>query len=234
MSLIETIVVLAVVATLAAIALPTLRGVRDRAWDAKSLSNARTHTLNMLAYTSDWRGMFPYFAEPREGTTLLEGGGFSVEVEYFSLYAFWHLPMIDGYYGGSVDPALFHSPFEKGSGAITRYGYSMSFIADPSFWNPATRTYTFDQLRPTGGHEVVWPAEKGLITDTTPLFPPLAEISRNALYTPVGFVDGSTRNALLHDLTLPYPNGNGFWLGGVLFGVRIIHTIDGVRGRDLR
>ncbi|MCW5775923.1 MAG: hypothetical protein KIS87_05760 [Phycisphaeraceae bacterium] len=235
MSLIELIVALAVVAALVGVAFPMFRGVRERAWDAKSLSNVRMHAANMLAYTGDWRGMFPYFVEPREGTTRLEGGGFAVDVQYFSLYPFWHLPMIDEYYGGRADTEIFTPPFYKeGSGGFSYYAYSMSFVADPAFWNPSKRTYTFDQLRATGVHDVVWTGEKGMIAELLSLLPKTFEHARAASHTPVGFVDGSTRHARIDSLTRPYPQGNGFWLGGTLFGIRVIHTIDGVRGRDFR
>lgn len=72
-TLIELVIVVAVVGTLAALLIPAISTVRTQAMRTQCGSNMRNCTLAILAYSNEWDGLLPYGDENGESDT---GGPF--------------------------------------------------------------------------------------------------------------------------------------------------------------
>ncbi|MFI4898212.1 MAG: type II secretion system protein, partial [Phycisphaerales bacterium JB059] len=88
-TLVEMVLSVAIIVLLTALLLPSLSGVRRRAWDTKSISNLRQHSLVFGAYASDHAGYFPFFTDPDATWTVLRAGEESVVVPYFGASPYW-------------------------------------------------------------------------------------------------------------------------------------------------
>jgi|CXWL01.1.fsa_nt_gi prepilin-type N-terminal cleavage/methylation domain-containing protein len=242
-TLIEVLVVIAIITVLIAISVTWLAGSRRSARDTKSLGNLRMHAAAMNMYATDHNACFPYFTFPGHLTGVLVGGGIRVEaVSYFDAFQFWHVALADGYYNVHAASDAFHPPQSQlerdpywpyASG----YHYPCAFIATPEYWNPETRRGP-EQWRRTRTDQVLFPASKTLMVEswvpgragqdmirTTPL--------------PVATCDGSARNLKWGERMSGYQRGDGVQFmadGAVHFGdvPSLLHTSDGVRGRDIQ
>jgi len=233
-TVIETILVVALVGVLLALLLPSLAGVRREARRLGSMSNVRSHVQVFTAYNLDYAEMFPYQTDPKATFTVFRHPfeEVSVEMPYFGAFSVWHWDLLHGYYNG--DPDVFDSPNDPdGDKLFTDYWYSHSFIAHPEFWNAETRIGP-TQWRPTTHADVLFPSSKAILYDTEN--PYGAESKRSSQRrVEIGYVDGSTRLTQFEHISAPYPTGDGDWPGSWFgFGIRLMHTIDGVRGRDVR
>lgn len=233
-TVVELLVVIAITGLLIAVAAPALRGARERTMKAMSRAHLRTHAQVFAAYASDHAGSLPFLAAPTTAGTRHEAGGYSTDMLVFTQYATWPIAMAGDYYGGDVESASFHPPYSQKSGPITEYWYSQSFVADSRFWNPSHRAYELAQLRATGIHEVTFPSSKGLLIEREQAFDRWESgAAGDGESVHVALVDGSGRGVQAADLTRPYPGGCRGYLLGPIIGLPVMHTIDGVRGRDL-
>jgi len=102
-TLVELLVVTAILALLAALLLPALREARERSKRLVCLSNQRQIGLAILAYTTDWDGRFPFngasrpFILPTEYPALI-----GVTDRVFSCPSVWAKPC--AWYGGTYAP----------------------------------------------------------------------------------------------------------------------------------
>ncbi len=235
-TLIETIITIAFVALLIGLILPALGTLRDRARRTDPLADLRSHAQIHAMYTNDFQGSFLYYTDPEAKTTRLYHPAFGfLDVVYFEPKNLWHWPIIDLYYDNDAydsfisawDPAVRHHP------AFSSYNYPASFLARPEFWQYETRTGP-GQWRPTGMRNAAFPAHKAILYSTPSMFPPIEEQLTPKHIVRAAFIDGSAQSIPFRLLTMPYMYGEGQWHGSWWpNGIRIEHTIEGVRGRDV-
>lgn len=239
-TLIETIIVIAMVATLVAMILPSLGRVKLKAQETVSLGNLRSHAQVFSVYTNDWKGIYPYFTAPDATATVFYPDGNPIAIEYFDAHAFWNLALAPDYYGGNYRHPSFFPPGEIG-GYPMCYLYPCTFITDPRYWNHETRTGP-SQRRPTGAHEVLFPSAKVLLSATGDCYDQGVYVPYDPKNPPdyvkpsdprlVALTDGGARNVRYGAFTRGYDRGDGPGGFHVNSSPAGMHTIDGVRGRD--
>lgn len=237
-TLIETIVVLVLVALLVSLLMPSLSKLRAFGSSARALSDLRSHAQIASVYSSDFRGMFPCIADPAYTTTILTIPDDKVAVEYFDQRLFWYFGLAPGYYGGNYRSSSFFAPSQSGYVPGHAYDYSISLVARPEFWNSTTRM-EFGQFAATRVDEVLYPSAKSIYLNLWESYWGRANFSdRNAKGFPVesSFCDGSASAVMVEQFTSPMPSGEGPLsspYARVHLGLIGVHTINGVRGRDV-
>ncbi len=243
MTLIETLVVIAVVSVLMGVLIVGLRQVRERGRDAVVSSDLRTHAQVMNSYPVDHRGAYPHFTERGLFSYELTGGGMSTVVSYFDAHRTWHIALADGYYDSNAMSDVFFPPEYRVEGGywpmFTGYSYPCVFITGHEYWNVTTRIGP-EQWRETRAAEVSYPAAKALVVDTWTYAGRVSDVGdllREKLS--VGFCDGSARRVDVRERYNGYERGDGYIFrddGTVHFidSPPMLHTIDGVRGRDVQ
>lgn len=246
-SLLELLLCIALIATLASLVLPSLSGVRRSARDERIRLDLRSHAQVFAMYANDHEDAFPFFIDPQATSTVLRlRSGRVVQIRrFFSAAYHWNYALADEYYDGKEHASSFYSPdYPKGldgsgirAGATT-YQYSCAFVAHPKYWNPSTRTLGRGQLRVTRHPDVLYPTQRTLLAPWYPfnLELPSPAGKRAGLAQPAVMVDTSAANVPLPSIMDGYPLGDGDpSLGIHLHDVPPwgMHTIDGVRGRDI-
>jgi prepilin-type N-terminal cleavage/methylation domain-containing protein len=162
-TLVELLVVVAIIAVLASVLLPALSAARRRGIEAVCLSNLRQIGILFAYYAEDQNGMYPAAQDPVH-----------VDPSYWLWMGRGFRGVLEPYLGrvSEARPSILWCPadpsteFEK-----TSYAYSMAFYHSPEqineFDEPAD-TYT-DPLPPLGQRpeRVRWPARKILSGDWT-------------------------------------------------------------------
>lgn len=239
-SIIELIAVVAILTLLVAIAIPQVHAVRRRALDAASTANMRTHAQVVQTYSSDYRGVAPFLADPEATFTVARGGGLTITYEFFECVELWGVPLVDQYYGfglgshqwdANIEWSIFSRP---GPGGLL-YQYSPTFFSQAPYWNERTRDLRY--LKPVRLSAVRYPASKAVFLelDENRGFPVwLREGFRSNPGWAFAFGDGSVRRPESGLLVEPFPLGEGNALGGrFTYGVIGLHTQDGILGRDV-
>lgn len=241
-TLTELLVVLAVVALLSAFALHGLRQSRVSARASVALSDLRQHAANMLSYTGDYAGMFPWFTDPFRTIPVCNPAmNECVNMGYWDAVHRWNMPLAAAYYGGNhLHPSFYPPGFveEEWNGFtpnITRYLYSSAFITDWRFWDPSQRVLDGSQLRATALNEVRWPSAKTLLVCSYPYGDTstvgLWSAAKNAY--PMSLTDGHAEQVAPDRLEMPY-RGSSNVEGASWLGYPGMSTLMGVRGRDVR
>lgn len=235
-TLIETIMVIAMIGLLIALLMPQLSGVRQASQRATSLSNLRNHVQVFTMYTGDYDGQFPFFMRPDAPETIIRGGGLATRVPlkhlFWALSAYWPVALAPYYDDVAYHDSTF-TPHARGqSASYMTYHYSNNFVATPDYWRPETRLAGTSQYRPIRQNQVRHPANKGLMLDTWSFYagdmarwPPQADGAVLA-----GVVDGSARSITRDSLAPTYTPGPpehpmATW--------PIIHTVGGVEAIDV-
>lgn len=233
-SIVELLVVTAIVATFVAIAVPAFQAVRMESQEAVSRTYLRTHAQVFATYVSDFKETLPFLAAASEQATRYETGGYSADMLVLLQYATWPIALAEPYYSGDLLSKTFHPPSSELGGPISEYWYSQSFVADPGFWIQEQRQYSMTQLRAVAAHEVLFPSAKGLCVERDQVFA-YWELGWEGGGRPINIAlfDGSARAELGDDMTRPYPGGCRGYLLGPIIGLPVMHTVGGVRGRDL-
>ncbi len=236
-TLLETIVVIALITLLVSLLMPSLQGVRARGREVRTLSNLRSHATNMAAYTGDWQDTFLFMTDPDLETTRAVVNGRDYDMSYWAPTIVWPLGLLEAYYDANmVHPSLIEETKDVAQEwGMWAYTYSASFLARPEFWNPETREGAH-QLAPTRLPEVRYPGSKGVIVPSADYVPQDFDtrLMGRARWR-VGFVDGSARAVAQNDLLPGYRTGEApYGSGSTSIGFPITHTIDGVRGRDVK
>lgn len=241
-TMLEMIIIIALIALLIALVVPSLSGVRQRAQEAKALSDLRQHAAIFTIYTGEWNDRFPAFADPRATQTVLRTTHGTVAFPYFASHNFWPFALSASYYqDASPSSELFISPFAASSSFSRQYTYACAFIARPEYWDISTRRGR-DQLGPTTLSQVRFPASKGLlsvepwghgVSEGVPVDAPEIGLRRSLVVT----VSGSARAVRIGELGPVVRSGDGTdrTLGGHTIGwlPTGAHTQHGVDGRDL-
>lgn len=233
-TLIETIVVIGIVAVLMALLVPALGGARLAAANNASLRNLKTHAQVASLYAGDFRDMAPFIADPDATYTVARGGGITMEFEFFESSEAWVVALVDRYY--QIGIADSWEVFAYPGPEPGLYQYSPSFIAKPAFWNMRTRAD--NQLGPNRLASVASPSAKTIFLEFNPRVGfPVWTVTGVEQQTRWGmsFVDGSARRIDSASLTEPVRAGEGT-AHGFRFNVGVcgMHTVDGVLGRDVR
>lgn len=167
-SLVELLVVMAVLSLLTALALPSLRRARGSAQQVASLANVRQLGIAFAAYTNTFNDSFP-FVPPGTLLPLCDGNSIADSNPWSLRYA-WPalgepLPAFPRDFKALVSPGRRREPRE--CGWPTSYEYSNSFIASPNLWT-SDQSLSADRglLRGIRSAEVFYPANKVLLWDT--------------------------------------------------------------------
>jgi prepilin-type N-terminal cleavage/methylation domain-containing protein len=229
-TLLETLVVLVIIALLVASILPSLGGLRNRARDVRAMSNLRQDVTVFESYANDWKSCYPFITDPKAMYTVIRCGDLVMSARFFDAAVAWPAAVGQDYYG-TCTPLTTSADTPWGPRPIY---YSHSFIADPQFWNMSTREGP-KQWRPVRTDEVLFASRKGLFVDFTPSY--LAEgaisLTNKGSRIRIGWCDGGADDRSVGELAPPVPSGPGPWAAPPTpIGMVVMDTVDGVRGRD--
>lgn len=239
-TLIESLLVIAIIAVLLVLLVPMLGHFKREANHTVALSRLRQHAQVFAVYAGDHAEQWPLPTDPEATRTLFYWSDRAIPVRYFGAHAYWPLALAADYYGSSPVQELFRYPGEE-PWLGSDYRYSCAFIADPAFWDGATRRGP-TQWRATAVHEVLFPSRKALLdtfafrafhTERQGVNGPTFERHEHSHLT--AFADASARRIPLRELAAPYPRGDGRWEGSAHpGGVPMLDTVNGLRGVDVK
>ena len=221
-TLIETIVVVAVVAVLVAISLPALRGVREAGRSTRSLSAHRQLAASWGTYADASAGSYPY---PRSADFL--------NLDHTPVVSIATRTYLWAHHILRHDPDVIHIlyppewPVRAQSGRWDRpephaFFASGTFFADPEYFDPEIEPLPKHE-RAIRSHEVVYPSSKMLFQDISRT----GLLSSGDVSSTFAFVDASAM--------VVGPDGlDGDWVVRPnMFFVGPGHsTLHGVQGRD--
>jgi len=242
-TLVETILVVMLIAILVSLSLPSLARIRERGRTTVSLSNLAGHSAIATMYANDFKSLMPYATTPRPGEVSVVrclSRRIAVRGNYFSMTGLWHIALADGYYDGNPWHKSLASPinyYRVGTDVPmlgSDYLYACSFLASPEYYNDTTHMLPPRQLRAVRIDEVLFPSAKFVFLD-------YASSGINSMsLIPTGFSDGHAAATTFQD-DLMYQGGDSgdpnvfIPYGGHFPGkLPLPHTVDGVRGRDTR
>lgn len=203
-TIIEVLVVIAVIAVLLSIVVPVLSNVRVSANRAISLSNLRTLSVQVGIYTNTFGGWYPYI-EDKQAIRITpsedDNATYLVFTPYWDFSLYWPAVMHEiapwrESYGAWVSPRSRRMPdqpwrSEEGSNGFPSYRLLHAFFARPEVWIPGTVANP-RLLRPVGSHEVSYPSKKAQFFDAERAYEP----REDSPLTPLLFADshGSIQN----------------------------------------
>lgn len=242
-TLLDLLLTIGIIGVLVGLALPMVGQTRDRAIDATSMANMRTHAQVVQLYADDFRGMAPFVADPDATYSIARGGGLTVSFEFFEAVELWGIALVDRYYGFGLgndqwDEQLDFGIFARPAPDGFMYQYSPTFFTRPEYWDQNTRdTRHTGQLRPVRIANVANPGSKAVFLegDGERGFPVWGTrgLLRDEKWA-FAFADGSVRRPAANQLAEPCPLGEGNAHGGRFsVGVVGLHTKDGILGRDV-
>jgi type II secretory pathway pseudopilin PulG len=238
-TLIETVLVIGIIALLVVLLLPSLGVVRQGAQDAVSLSNMRQHASVYSMYATDWDDYSPYPVDPGATLNVFRGGGVVVEAEYFDVTELWQVALADAYYDGAVFSHSLSHPADRLRGTWITYRMTSSYLAHPNYWvnRPDRDVSLWGGVRVT---QTRYPADKAWLIEFNPLHDFLIPVGLGAVGASrkgvgLAFVDGHAERLDGPELTTPLYHGDGIVDQGFRrLGIFGMHTPDGAFGRDKR
>lgn len=229
-TLVETALVIVLIGLLVSMLLPALSRAREAAYGLDAIADLRSHGQVLSAYSVDYDDAWPFLTDPEASYTVFRHPrAEAAYMLFFKVTQFWHWPLLGSYLPeDGVD--MFFAANDRGdrrSGVVSSYMYASTMYSRPDFWNAATRTGP-SQWRPARVSETRFPSKKGAMYNVQLLGQP------HSMRVQLGLCDGSAATVPWDSVSRGYPKGEGMWHGSFnTFGVRILHTIDGVRGRDV-
>jgi prepilin-type N-terminal cleavage/methylation domain-containing protein len=243
-SLIEILLVIAIIAIILALTIPSLSSMRFSARQTSSLSSLRQLAVTTSSYNSDYNDNFPVPWDPRATSWILRNDRTQMiipgDFHYFSTYENWHY-LLASYYGNDTSNQVYY-PTEQvafeNSGGGAPFAYSCAFLAHPAYWNESTRTGS-TQWRGTRSSSVAYASRKVLMISRAYLYGPVSttDIRPNILKMklPHSAVDGHATMRFSREFKVGISAGDGvLGVGGSHWGEfdPAMHTIDGIRGFD--
>jgi prepilin-type N-terminal cleavage/methylation domain-containing protein len=238
-TLIETILVVALVAVLTALVAPSLAGVRDKSRQLKSLSNLRGHAQIMGAYAADYRDLFPVLSNPNATQSIVrcESARIAIPTVYFGVTGCWHVGLADQYYGGRWNSESFLTPWTPAeyAGSLS-YELTCSALAEPEYYDAQRTRPPPSQLRPMKQSETAFPSAKGLFVAVSSWeYWPSPGFKQQRFHGAT--VDGSALFFSGGDLGPQFGRGDGNYLQYTTHFPAtnpLMHTEKGLQGRDLQ
>ena len=234
-TLLEILLVIALVALLVSLTIPSLAKISLRSRETHMLSDLRSHTTVVGAYANDFRDFFPCIADPEATHFVVDDGDQRVLFPYFGMRIAWWTGLAESYYGRSGPSQIFYSR-PLGSGFARPYYYSDSCVARPEFWRPETRSQN-GQIGGTRVAEVVFPSNKSVYCGFPYLGGQGASLEQSRRSTAfVGLADGSAMSLAASMMIAGVKTGDGpeSWPRSFAWTPEPgLFTLDGVRGRDL-
>lgn len=212
-TLIEILVVLAIVLVLIAITLPALAGARVAGLRSVTRSNIRQSAVSMFVYTDTHRGAFPWRNAsdwiPLDPPSPDGSVSFSVVVPYFNLFFFWQglmhgvAPWSEHYRSWLAGGVRHGEPpwrSPEGGYLFPSFHLAEAFLARPELWRSDAQED--DTLyRPVFAKDVLFPSQKAMmLTSRQALPPPVSEPDPKTI---LAMADGSVRDERLEDATPP-------------------------------
>ncbi|MEZ6242299.1 MAG: hypothetical protein R3B57_04580 [Phycisphaerales bacterium] len=236
-TLIEAILIVAIIGLLIALLLPSLGRARLGAQDTVSLSNMRQHASVYAAYATDFDDYSPYPVDPDATLNVFRGGGQVVEAEYFWVTELWQFALADAYYDAAVFSDSFSHPLDRQNGTWITYRMTSSFLADPRYWvdRPDRDVSLWGGVRVT---QTRFPADKAWLIEFHPrrgIPVGLGSVGQSREGVGLAFVDGHSERLNGPQLTVPLFYGDGLVDQALRqIGIFGMHTPDGALGRDKR
>lgn len=169
-TLIETLVTIAVIATLVSLLAVGIAGFRRHALRAKTLAYLGQHGAVLSLYATDWRDSFPMFADPANPPHAVTGAGETITFNvYFESHTVWHWALMDRYYDGVPIGVFFDAEqtAQRGAGGAP-FVLSCSLLASPQFWARETRSAGVSQIVASRYSEVTFPSNKAVLLSLHP------------------------------------------------------------------
>lgn len=250
-TLIETVLVIALVGVLIVLLTPSLRGVRRAGDDAGAAAHLRSHASVFAMYASDHKQLLPNFFNPKADVFILRcpSRGIAIPVHYFEVSYSWGVGLADGYYEGNPAHPSFYSPAARGGrwsgGFLSSYQYACVFLADPDYWDPRRSRLEPEQLRAVRIDEVLFPSSKTLHVNRDRVARDGDDARRIGRESPLlpdlqaSFIDG---HAEIMKGDRQNRDSMGCWRRGSTgpWGIHtfpnphLTHTLSGAHGRDIR
>jgi len=239
-TLLELILVIALVGLLLSLLSPALFSARQFARTGISLSNLRLHAAAFEMYGTDAKGQAPYLVAPTPALHVIRNQthDVAVAVPYFESNVYWNIGLADTYYAGDPWSRSFRSPFRttpisRDFPMATTYSKTCALLASPEYFIMESRTYPPIGLRGVRLDEVVFPSKKSVLGD----YATVKFGGQSPTISLIGFFDGhAARVAQVHiddpgDGLAAFEHYGGHLLGRFQFP--FLHTFAGVRARDL-
>lgn len=241
-SLIETCVVITIVAALLAVAIPILSSIQSQRGRVATLSRLKNSAAIIMLYASDERNSLPLPLNPSvdRWKISLASGWSDTAIRYFESIWLWHVVMSNRYFDGKLNPPVTFAAARNGRGTYgSRFKMPCAYFARPEFWDQSTRTGRSQY----GGHrldEILFPASKTLLVSIAHvIIDPSVSRDHDPMpgMVPAAMADGS---AAVYDPGRLLPGvktGEGRESPGMLHPFDAyygMHTVNGIRGRDIR
>lgn len=114
-TLIELLIVIAIIGILASSAMPAYNGIQERAKRSRDASNVRQIVLACRAFAADWEGLYPNFDPDKQGESQGEDAKFSSSTDAFNVLIPDYIDTEVVFWIQTKDPERMMQPREDGT-----------------------------------------------------------------------------------------------------------------------